>query len=99
MKVLHAAETIKGGVATVMRLLCIGMTTPDSGVTIRCLVPDSQANELARVSPEVIATFPAARRGLRTSMAFLFRFLAEVRDSKPNVVHLHSSFAGAIGRL
>lgn len=99
IKVLHAAETIKGGVATVIRFLYAGMVASDSGVDARCLVPSNQSQELLGVPESAILTFTSKSRGLAKSFSFLRCFVTAVLKNKPDIVHLHSSFAGAIGRV
>lgn len=49
MKVLHAAETVKGGVATVIRLLYAGIQAQDATVQLTILVPSGQRGELSDV--------------------------------------------------
>ncbi|HEX2859057.1 MAG TPA: glycosyltransferase [Alphaproteobacteria bacterium] len=99
MKVLHAAETIKGGVATVMRALIEAQTKQYGASNVTALVPAEQSAELPTPKPTQKRTF--ARSG-RHPLAFFFfaRTLAQlVLRQKPHVVHLHSTFAGAIGRV
>ena len=46
MKVLHAAETIKGGVATVMRQIALASVASSEITELHCLVPENQKNEI-----------------------------------------------------
>lgn len=100
LKVLHAAETIKGGVASVIKLLCTAPKEASAGsVTFHCLVPESQAEELQSLPPTWVTGFRAEERGLFTSLSFFFALTKTTLKLRPDVVHLHSSFAGAIGRI
>ncbi len=99
MKVLHSAETIKGGVATVVKLLCQGTAELLPQAEIRCLVPASQSSELSALPSGFVATFKDSGRGIYTAWRFALAFIGQLVSYKPDVVHLHSSFAGAIGRV
>lgn len=95
MKVLHAAETIQGGVASVIRLLYAGR----GDLLPVILVPENQRKELGSIPDGVVRTFRTEGRGLLGSIRFGVALLIALLSLRPDVVHLHSSFAGAIGRL
>lgn len=99
MRVLHAAETIKGGVATVLRQLAKSQIADIGQDKICCLVPADQVSELYGVDSRSIKPFPRLGRGIRGFLQFFFIFTGVVLKHRPEVVHLHSSFAGALGRL
>lgn len=94
MKILHAAETIKGGVATVMRTLALAQSDAN---TVRCLVPADQAKELAPFRN--LRTFSRSGRNPMSFLSFSWNFAKAVVTFRPHVVHLHSTFAGALGRI
>jgi len=98
MKIMHAAETIKGGIATVIKHLANESVRLESGIQVKCFVPATQVGDLQGVSTSEVITFPAGARGLLNSLYFMFYFMRAVLIYKPDVVHLHSSFAGAFGR-
>ncbi|WP_085085267.1 glycosyltransferase [Azospirillum oryzae] len=97
VKVLHAAETVKGGVATVLRLLT-------SQLKIYCennavlLVPEEQIDEMRGLSVRV-ETFRRSGRNPSSLFRFAVRLAVTVWREDPDVVHLHSTFAGAVGRV
>lgn len=99
MKVLHAAETIKGGVATVLRQLVINQQDNDDISSLTCLVPDDQAEEVNTIRPEHIATFHRNGRNIVSFMRFFIGFVSLVLKKNPDVVHLHSTFSGVLGRI
>lgn len=99
MKVLHAAETVKGGVATVIRLLYAGIQAQDATVQLTILVPNGQRGELSDVPDSAIETFTSRGRGVLGCLSFALALFRSVISLRPDIVHLHSSFAGAIGRL
>lgn len=97
MKVLHAAETIQGGVATVMRLLLQGQLARDIDAT--ALIPSGHIDELTGIPEDHIRTFDRSSRGILPLLHFVIAFIRTVWRMEPNVVHLHSTFAGAVGRV
>ncbi|WP_434212109.1 glycosyltransferase [[Pseudomonas] boreopolis] len=99
MKVLHAAETIRGGIASVIRVLSLGMLSSGQATQVICLVPDSQANDLVDLPKPCIRTFPSAVRGIATCLSFSIALFKAACEQRPDVVHLHSTFAGALGRI
>lgn len=94
MKILHAAETIKGGVATVMRTLALAQSDEN---TVRCLIPADQAKEMSPFRN--LRTFSRSGRNPLSFLSFGWNFTKAVVTFRPHVVHLHSTFAGVFGRL
>lgn len=99
MKVFHAAEIIKGGVATVMKQLAIYQSEQIEVTELRCLIPEDQEKEIAPLDKRYIKTFKRSGRDLRSLIYFLRSFVFYVICHKPDVVHVHSSFAGVLGRV
>lgn len=97
MKILHVAETIKGGVATIMRQLV--MEQQDTEDEVLCIVPRQQLSELVGVREHVLSPFNRTGRNTMSLFLLLFCFLRVVLNKKPDVIHLHSSFAGFLCRL
>ncbi|HFK4650430.1 glycosyltransferase [Serratia marcescens] len=96
MKILHVAETIKGGVATIMRQLVIEQQNTEDEVF--CIVPKQQISELAGVKENVLYPFNRSGRNITSLFSLLFCFLRTVLTNKPDIIHLHSSFAGFLCR-
>ncbi|MFP7607436.1 glycosyltransferase [Serratia quinivorans] len=98
MRILHAAETIKGGVATVIRQIVSGQIADDSS-EVKCVIPREQSSELACISEEHIVSFSRSGRNVISFLNFFFSFIKEVYKFRPDLVHLHSTFSGVMGRL
>lgn len=99
MKVLHAAETIKGGVATVLKQLVAAQQSEPDRFSIKCLIPADQAEELDTVNNENLRCWQRRGRSLSALLSFAVAFIKTVQGFRPDIVHLHSSFAGVIGRI
>lgn len=98
MKILHAAETIKGGVATVLKQLVAAQQDDKGSYQIQCLIPADQAEELDTAHAENVVKWERKGRSIGALFSFASAFCRTVIKFKPDVVHLHSSFAGVIGR-
>jgi glycosyltransferase involved in cell wall biosynthesis len=97
--ILHAAETIKGGIATVLNQLTEAQAREFDAANVRCLVPDTQADQLHAPKGVGVVTYGRTGRNVASLLKFGLAFVREVARQRPDVVHLHSSFAGAIGRV
>ncbi|MGF6088812.1 glycosyltransferase [Pseudomonas sp. 18173] len=97
-KILHVAETIKGGVATVIRT--ISATPEDETVSFELvyLVPQDQEKELHGIPGQQIRTFARTGRNVPSLLRFAWQLTRVMLKEKPDVVHLHSTFSGVIGR-
>lgn len=98
MKVLHCAETIKGGIATYLRELVPLQAAAYGSHSVRVLIPQSQRSELPAWPNVDLRTFPDGGTRFRSSINLATGVIRWVRDSRPDVVHIHSTFAGAFIR-
>ncbi|WP_210450631.1 glycosyltransferase [Pantoea ananatis] len=96
MKILHVAETIKGGIAVVLRQLLLH---DEDNFTVICLVPDAHVTELYDIDPRQVSSFKRTGRNLFSLLHLLCAFVKIILREKPDIIHLHSSFAGFVCRL
>ncbi|ROR18603.1 glycosyltransferase involved in cell wall biosynthesis [Comamonas sp. BIGb0124] len=66
---------------------------------VHVLVPSQQCEELTGIDRSATTTFDRPGRSLRSFFNFFISFLRSVWTLRPDVVHLHSSFAGVLGRV
>lgn len=99
MIVLHAAETIKGGVATVINSLVDYQVQQSEINQVICLVPSDQSENLVQPLNLEVFQFQRKGRGFFGMLAFFWVFIKLIIQKKPDVIHLHSSFSGLIGRF
>ncbi|HBS2478901.1 glycosyltransferase [Klebsiella pneumoniae] len=95
MKVLHVAETIKGGVASVLNQLI----SSQNEIEICCILPDSQADEIYNNKKILLKQFQRSGRNIKSLLALANVFRVTLKEFKPDIIHLHSSFAGVICRF
>lgn len=92
-KILHVAETIKGGIATILRQLTKDMVN----LNLICLVPEDQCEEI-KDSTATVTTFKRSGRNITSCLYLAIKFIRLYRHERPDIVHIHSSFAGFICR-
>ena len=94
MKILHVAETIQGGVATVVDQLVLDQLSKSYNVKV--LIPLDQRGHLT--DQDTIISFTKTGRNIYSFICLALSFLKIIMSHKPDIIHLHSSFAGAICR-
>jgi glycosyltransferase involved in cell wall biosynthesis len=95
LRVLHFAETLYGGLATYLNELIPYQQNAYGEVVVFC--PSSQSKLLASTGVR-IAAYPDCDR-TPLGLAKLYRYwLSHVHANRYDVIHLHSTFAGLIGR-
>ena len=99
MKILHVAETIRGGVATVIRHNIVAQAKKFEPENVLALVPDTQEQDLDEAKQFTGFSFKRTGRNVGSFMALTVAFFKKVRKERPDVIHLHSSFAGVICRV
>lgn len=99
IRVLHTAETIKGGIATYLNELLVHQIELFGSDNVRVLVPASHAGELPNVDSACIVTFPDAGGRVQNALRVAARAIKLAKHFQPEVVHVHSTFAGIAVRL
>jgi glycosyltransferase involved in cell wall biosynthesis len=94
IKVLHVAETAKGGVGSYIDDVAALQIARHGEATVRVVLPDAHAAQLQRVPPAAQRRFPFAAQRLLNTLRVSRAALAQVREWQPDVVHLHSTLAG-----
>jgi glycosyltransferase involved in cell wall biosynthesis len=98
MKILHIAESIQGGCGTYLNEV-VPCQVHDLGAgNLRVLVPIQHVSQLVNIPPQCIETFARGSRSLGL-LSLLFNSFKTIRSFQPDVIHLHSTFAGALVRL
>src|SRR5450830_344150 len=97
VKVLHIAETLPGGPASYLKEVLPYQVQKFGSENVAVLVPADQTSHLGDFSGQVF-TFSRDGRNLKSFLS-LENSIFKLLNDKWDVVHLHSSFAGAIFRL
>ncbi|MCW5659632.1 MAG: glycosyltransferase [Burkholderiaceae bacterium] len=97
--ILHVAETAKGGVGSYLEELVPRQAERHGADRVRVVLPAEHAALFDRLPPHALHVFEIGRAGRLRSMVRMARVvLALVRQWRPEVVHLHSSYAGLMLR-
>jgi len=99
LRVLHVAESIKGGVGTYLAELVPLQIATLGQAQIRVVIPEEHKEQVARLPNACIATFSRPDRNTKSILSLMYVLQREVRNFKPDIIHAHSSFAGFAARL
>lgn len=98
LRVLHVAETIRGGIATYLNELHPYHSGIYGSGQIRYVVPEDHRDDLRGIDESNIVGFARTGRDLASLWSMTKATCAAVREMRPDIVHLHSTFAGMVLR-
>lgn len=95
LRVLHVAETLRGGPATYINNVVATISKPGSTLV---LVPDRHAGDLD-IDRDCVRVFRANRRGFFSLFTLSIAVLVLVREFQPDIINVHGTFAAAVCRV
>lgn len=95
-RILHFAETLYGGIATYLNQLLPHQVAGGDEVYLFC--PEDQQHLVNVAGVKIIPATPASR-SIRGLVTIAREWARHHRQHRYDLVHLHSSFAGLIGRI
>lgn len=98
IRVLHIAETARGGVGTYLNQILPELAAAGDGVAMRILLPREDRFMLARIGDDAIVTWRRDGRSVRSLLRLARASWRAIRAERPQIVHLHSTFAGLVIR-
>lgn len=98
MRVLHVAESAKGGVGTYLDSLVPPQIEALGAGAVCVLVPAEHRAQLPSAPDGSVRTFPRPDRSLRSLCALGAALAQETARLRPDVIHAHSTFAGLVVR-
>jgi glycosyltransferase involved in cell wall biosynthesis len=100
MRVLHVVQSLKGGTGSYLNEILPDQAKRWGHSSVALVVPQADVGFLA---PELhdwrSFYFADARRGPLSLAGFARAIRSAYREFQPDIVHLHSTFAGAVGRM
>lgn len=98
LSVLHVSQPVSAGVARVVTDLVAGQVGRGQRVTVACPEGGGLSADAAAAGARVVR-WAATRQPGPTLFGEILALRRVLRDVRPDVVHLHSSKAGLVGRL
>jgi glycosyltransferase involved in cell wall biosynthesis len=98
LRILHVAETVRGGIATYLNELHRGHAAVYGEGNLAYVVPEDHRSDLMAIGDGNIRSYPRTGRNALSLWRLVASTCAAVRSLQPDVVHLHSTFAGVILR-
>jgi hypothetical protein len=99
VRILHIAESVKGGCGTYINQLVRAQLADPAIERVHVVLPDAHVLQVPDI-PEANRTLFSSRGRSLASLHALWRTTArELQAFRPDCVHLHSTFAGAVGRI
>lgn len=101
MKIIHVVESYGGGVFTSVNQLCNGFAKDNDVLLVHGVRDETPADFATALAPRVRALQIPFTREIRPAIDLqsLRSLIQLFRTERPDVVHLHSSKAGFLGRL
>ncbi|MBS0929049.1 glycosyltransferase [Klebsiella michiganensis] len=103
MKVFHVSEVNKGGVITVINELVNSQVEDNTIDEVICLLPandyEMEQDHASNNKKVVLFHYRKSGRNINSFVELGKEFIRVLKEFKPDVVHLHSSFAGLVCRV
>lgn len=98
IKVLHIAQTAQGGVGSYLEEIMPLQSERYGRDAVRAILPEEHAAAFSGLSPRWMRNFPGRSGRLISSLRMAARAFTVLREWRPTIVHLHSTFAGLVMR-
>lgn len=100
MRVLHVAETIKGGIASHLDEILPAQIQQYGSKNVRLLGPEDHFQYLEAIPPHALYPLGNGDEGrLRKTLRLVQRIRQMQAEFRPDIIHAHSSLAGAALRM
>lgn len=98
LKVLHIAQTAQGGVGSYLEEIVPLQSERYGRDAVRAILPEEHAAAFPGLLPRWMRNFPGRSGRLTSSLRMAARAFTVMREWRPDIVHLHSTFAGLVMR-
>ncbi len=99
VRVLHVAEYIKGGIATYLDAVLAHRAATSGPESVALIVPDAELDQVHPPKGVRVETYRYGGRGPISLFRLMWSLRKGIREIRPDIVHIHSSFPGFAGRL
>jgi glycosyltransferase involved in cell wall biosynthesis len=98
MRILHIAQSVSGGIASYFEEVAAFQARHYGTAAVRFLIPAGNGHHLPSIDPAQIAEFSPCDRNAKGLLALGLATHREISSFAPTIVHIHSTFAGAVSR-
>ncbi len=98
MRILHVAESAKGGVGSYLAYSLPYQVSALGRSNVRLVAPAQHRDQIGPLPDGVVATFDRPGRTVASLRAMAQAVAREVESFQPEVIHTHSTFAGLVVR-
>lgn len=98
LKVLHVAETVRGGIATYLNELHPHQRATFGRGNVHYIIPSDHRKDVGGLEDDEISTFERQGRSIPGLFRMAAATLQQIRRLQPDIVHIHSTFAGLVIR-
>lgn len=98
MRIMHMGEFVSGGVATYLKTLLTHQIKADEITDISVFLSDKNSEDFSEFKNINVTRYQYDRKSIQILKNILY-LRRQIKYQKPDVIHIHSSFAGLMGRL
>lgn len=98
MRVLHVAESAKGGVGSYLAYTAPHQIEALGAANVRLIVPEQHREQVGPLDPSVVRSYDRPDRSVSSLRTLATVLAEEVQAFQPEVLHVHSTFAGLVAR-
>jgi glycosyltransferase involved in cell wall biosynthesis len=99
VRILHVAESVKGGCGTYLNQLVRAQISDPGIEDVHVVLPDAHLVQVPDIPERNRTAFASRGRSLRSLYSLWQATARELAHFRPDCVHLHSTFAGGVGRI
>lgn len=99
VRVLHFSQTLPGGPASYLEEIVTDQIRHFGVENVRFLLPKPQRSYVPTIPDEAIVYFDSTSRHPLALAKLTVVAARAIREFQPDILHLHSTFAGAVGRI
>ncbi|AMN43652.1 glycosyltransferase CpsG [Rhodoplanes sp. Z2-YC6860] len=99
MRILHVCESLIGGPASYLEEILPYQIQKFGADKVALLAPANHRESIAASINCFVGTYERTGRNFRSILALALAIRKSIKRHDPDIVHLHSSLAGAIGRV
>lgn len=99
MRILHVAESVKGGCGTYLDQVVRAQLADPAIEDVHVVVPGAHVVQIPGIPASNRTLFQSHGRSAASLLSLWQTTVRQITAFRPDCIHLHSTFAGAVGRL